>query len=61
MHNEPNTSIEQRIVQLEERIAWYEAERAELDGVVRELFERVQSLERLVATSSPTQSTPDSA
>lgn len=38
-----------RIEDLEARMAWYEKQRAELDGVVRELFDEVARLREDVA------------
>ncbi|MFZ5480356.1 MAG: SlyX family protein [Myxococcota bacterium] len=37
-----------RVAELEARIAWYEKQLAELDGVVRELFDEVARLRREV-------------
>ncbi len=41
-----------RVEDLEVRMAWYERQIAELDGVVRELFDQVARLQREVQTLS---------
>lgn len=47
-----------RIEELEARLAWYEKQLSDLDGVVRDLFEEVAGLRRtidgLVAERDPT-------